>query len=303
MAPSLPVVADSQPASPLVDPKFATATRAEPVSVLRLPLLLAGLLIGPAVLTNRELLASAWTRVEQALECIGDHKKLSIDHHAEIAAALGIYVCFFGIVGSWAGVHCRRLNKSAEYTARVNSYVHAVGSSILCFLVLLNRYMHDDPWSAPTSTQEGFALSFSVAYFFVDTIAILTGDFFDGIFLLHHAACITGISWTILSGEAGHFVTLVVGCMEVTNPFMHAHWLNVADKRVSGYWYNANRFGFIAAFTFVRGIVGPWLIYTAYHIPTMPWSMVGIGAAFFIFSMRALIPIIQSEIKGEIWVS
>lgn len=246
------------------------------------------------------LVGSAQLRVTQAFECVGRSDILAVNHHSEIAAAFGIAVAFFGAVGSWAKAHCTRRKKSAEYIARVSSIVHGCLLSVLGFLLLLDRYIKREPYNAATSLQEALVLSISLAYFLVDSISILSGDFFDALFFGHHIVCFAGIAHAIVTGQDGHFTTLVVWCMEITNPFMNAHWLNVFDKRTKGHFYNLNRFGFIVTFSLARGIVGPWLIYTAWNID-LNWGLIGLGCALFFFSARVLIAIFQAEMRGEIW--
>jgi len=169
---------------------------------------------------------------------------------------------------------------------------------------------------------EGVVLLHSAAYFTVDLGAMCLFDTFDRVFVLHHVGAIAGLLWPLLlSGKCGALIVSILLVLELTNPLQHARWLLVHEwlrvapissaastdcvpvedgdlkevatdspvlestLRALAAWCGD---AFLVSFTLARAVIGPVLIYVAFHTPDVPMVMCLLGCAFFIGSMLEL---------------
>jgi hypothetical protein len=290
----------AKPTTPPARPIVAPAASSRP-----------GKMLVPAVLAVSSL-SVAYPAVMSELNAVyalinhfGDVERAALHHSREIAVVTVLFMMGFAAFNMMAISYCRAKSKRTEYAARLISLAHAVGSVILCGAVLRCRVSAGSSLRSGTCVQEAVVLCFSIAYFVVDSVGILCNDYFDVMFLLHHVGCIAALAWCVTSGVAGYFIALILFCMELTNPLMHTHWINVEDKRTTGRLYALNRITFIFSYLVMRVFIGAWLLYqmTTHLRDLLPLWIVLLAWAITIFSIRLLVCIVKAELRGDQWIS
>ena len=200
------------------------------------------------------------------------------------------------------------LQRSHEYVARVVSLVHAVVALIVCSYALYDGHPHAD-FCTQARDWELYAIMVTFGYFLMDAIGMCLSNFFDILFMLHHAISLVGFALPMVVRSNAYEVVVVIMILEFSNPVMHLHWLAVEDSVKQGVppgtspklWHVFLRRTFYLHFAIGRFIFGPWSLYEVSTHSCCYWLHAFIGLCFLVFSTTFFVELMLKVKRKESW--
>jgi hypothetical protein len=234
-------------------------------------------------------------------------RRLAVDEASYIFAG---FVVFWCAIGSWAYLRYAKC-KSDEYGSRVVSVVHAIVSSILCFVAAIEEF--NDPgygtFGPRCSGLQQIALLCSAGYFTMDFLGILLSSYFSWLFIGHHILSGGCLAFGGLFGAHGFEFSFVTFLMEVSNPFLHSRWLMIADKEhLKRKGRGSLRFQFVdhcfyVIFFLARIIAGPILTIQLVFADETHLIIKGAGLLLQVLSVQFLVNTFSKRFRGDLWIN
>ncbi|CUG87922.1 membrane-associated protein, putative [Bodo saltans] len=230
--------------------------------------------------------------------------------NGEIAGVFILFFVLWSAAGVWANIHYAR-RKSDEYGSRVVSVVHAVLSSVLCFLAMVEEF--GEPgygvYGLHCTGLQQVVLLCSAGYFTMDLVGILRGSYFTWLFVAHHILSL----YCLLTGGAfaihGFELVCSMVVVESSNPFLHTRWLMIADRehlKQDGKGSQQFQFvenAFYATFFLSRIMIGPIITSKLVTAVDMTAFFKGAGVALLVASYLFFVSVVTKRYKKELWIN
>jgi hypothetical protein len=228
----------------------------------------------------------------------------------ETAGVLIAFIAVWSVAGVWANIHYTT-RKSDEYGSRVVSVVHAVLSSVLCFLAMVEEF--GEPGYGVNGLHctglQQVVLLCSAGYFTMDLVGIMFSSYFTWLFVAHHILSLYCLLTGGVFGIHGFELACSMLVVEFSNPFLHTRWLMIADQehlKQDGKGSRCFQFvdnAFYATFFLSRIMVGP--IITSLLVTAVDTSVPfkASGVALLVASYLFFANVVTKRYKRELWTN
>lgn len=196
----------------------------------------------------------------------------------------GLYIC---LCWKWS-------NRSCEWLCRLISMGHALLVTALSYYCTFVQgpWPFTDPGGPNTDLQEQIVI-ISIGYFIFDFCWCVYFQTEGPAMLCHHFISIFTLGISLLTGFYGTEVVATIFGSEVTNPLLQSRWF----LKKSGYYEsiigNVVDVLFVLIFTYVRIVVGSYLLYCYLTMSHIPKFMKVASFAFYVVSCIFWITILR----------
>lgn len=188
-------------------------------------------------------------------------------------------------------------SRSLEWHCRVVTCLHAIIATTIAFYCAFVQ----GPWpftdaGGTTSASQQFVIKLSLSYFLFDMSWCLYHQTEGALMLVHHCLSIAGLGVTAFVGRWGTEMAAALGGSECTNPLLQLRWFLRETRRHDSVAGDVVDGLFALCFTFVRILVGGYLLYTylsSQHTEVLGRSggvcLYALSLVFWLYIMRYMV--------------
>ncbi|XP_017778187.1 PREDICTED: transmembrane protein 136-like [Nicrophorus vespilloides] len=200
----------------------------------------------------------------------------------------GIILMILPTICMWYGFYkaleCVFKDKSAEYSNRIVTLVHAC---IVAYLGIGECFV--DGWAFSTSNDyvtnsQMTVLLLSLGYFLFDLGWCLYYKTETNVMIAHHIYSCFAIYRTLQKDQYGNQAACSLGGMELTNPLLQVRWFLRTHGFQKTTVFTGVEWTFIAFFLVFRIILGTFVGYQIVSNPTHDWEYKGLAIMFYAVS-------------------